>query len=88
MNKRLKKKFIQKCRRKKYPSKHNRRIIREIAKSISDPTRKVTYVFPEYDPEYEMLHRFQELMEEYENLLIKTLVDDSLKQMEDLLNGK
>lgn len=92
MNKRQKKKFVQKCRRKKYPSKHNRRILREIAKSINDLTRKYTYDFTECDSYSDMLHRFQEAYEDYmENMVDREMevsVDIELQSMEDLLNGK
>lgn len=67
MNKRQKKKFVQKCRRKRYLSKNNRRIIREIAKSIKDLTTKCTYDFMECNSYSDMLHKFQEAYEDYMN---------------------
>lgn len=90
MNKRQKKKFKKKCRRKRYPSKYNRRVLQEILKSINDLT--CTYDFTECDSYSDTLHRFQEAYEDYmENMVDREMgvsVDIKLQSMEDLLNGK
>ena len=87
MNKRQKKKFVQKRRRKRYPSKYNRRVLQEILKSINDLT--CTYDFVECDSYSDTLHRFQEAYEDYMvDREMGVSVDIKLQSMEDLLNGK